>query len=138
MGKTIEQIRIGKTSKSLRATSSFFRYGPDPLITIPARGFWNAAQRGLTEDRTRSHANRVRNFLHHGRQPQKRLLLAGSMMPQLCGKSTYPGFADFRSHLSRTTNLPTEWNQAHDTQIQREYGLHEKTRQFGSGLHPID
>jgi len=60
------------------------------------------------------------------------------MMPQLCGKSTYPGFADFRSHLSRTTNLPTEWNQAHDTQIQREYGLHEKTRQFGSGLHPID
>src|SRR6056297_430469 len=75
MGKTIEQIRIGKTSKSLRATSSFFRYGPDPLITIPARGFWNAAQRGLTEDRTRSHANRVRNFLHHGRQPQKAAFL---------------------------------------------------------------
>jgi hypothetical protein len=27
---------------------------------------------GLTEDRTRSHAKRVKNFLHYGRQPQKR------------------------------------------------------------------
>jgi hypothetical protein len=40
MGKTIEQIWIGKTSKSLRAKSSEVRFGPDPLITIPARGFW--------------------------------------------------------------------------------------------------
>ena len=35
----IEQIRIGKTSKSLRAQSSKARFGPDLLITIPARGF---------------------------------------------------------------------------------------------------
>ncbi|TDQ56200.1 hypothetical protein EV658_12148 [Phaeovulum veldkampii DSM 11550] len=27
--------------------------------------------RGLTEDRIRSHAKRVKNFLHYGRQPQK-------------------------------------------------------------------
>ena len=67
----IEQIWIGKTSGTLRACSSVGRFGPDPLITIPARGFWNAAQRGLTEDRTRSHANRVRKLLRDGRQPQK-------------------------------------------------------------------
>jgi len=40
MGATIEQIGIGKTSRLLRAQSSLFRCGPDPLITIPARGFW--------------------------------------------------------------------------------------------------
>jgi hypothetical protein len=39
MGATIEQIWIGKTSESLRAQSSIFRFGPDPLITMPARGF---------------------------------------------------------------------------------------------------
>lgn len=39
MGKMIEQIRIGKTSKSLQAQSSKARFGPDLLITIPARGF---------------------------------------------------------------------------------------------------
>jgi len=71
MGATIEQIRIGKTSGALGACTSVGRFGPDPLITIPARGFWSAAKRGLTEDRTRSHAKRVRNFLHNGRQPQK-------------------------------------------------------------------
>jgi len=27
--------------------------------------------KGLTKVRTRSHANKVRNFLHYGRQPQK-------------------------------------------------------------------
>ncbi|MGY3437613.1 hypothetical protein [Marinovum sp. KMM 9879] len=36
----IEQIWIGKTSKSLRALSSKVRFGPNLLITIPARGFW--------------------------------------------------------------------------------------------------
>src|SRR6056297_596224 len=40
MGKTIEQIRIEKTSNVLRAQSSKMRFGPNPLITIPARGFW--------------------------------------------------------------------------------------------------
>jgi len=40
MGKTIEQIRIEKTSNGLRAQSSKMRFGPNPLITIPARGFW--------------------------------------------------------------------------------------------------
>jgi hypothetical protein len=44
---------------------------PDPQITIPASGLWNAAIKGLTEDRTRSHVQSVRNFLHNGRQPQK-------------------------------------------------------------------
>jgi hypothetical protein len=39
MGKTIEQIGIGKTSKNLRAESLEARFGPDPLITIPACGF---------------------------------------------------------------------------------------------------
>ena len=33
----------------------------------------NAASKGLTEDRTRSLAHRIRNFLLHGRQPQKTL-----------------------------------------------------------------
>jgi len=40
MGKTIEQIQIGKTSTTGRAKSSRVRFGPDPLITISARGFW--------------------------------------------------------------------------------------------------
>jgi hypothetical protein len=40
MGKMIEQIRIGKTRKKLSAASTHPRFGPDPLITIPARGFW--------------------------------------------------------------------------------------------------
>ena len=40
MGKTIEQIRIGKTRWNLRAYSSHHRFGPNPLITIPARGLW--------------------------------------------------------------------------------------------------
>lgn len=31
----------------------------------------NAARKGLSEDPTRSHAKRVRNFLHNGRQPQR-------------------------------------------------------------------
>ena len=40
MGAMIEQIRIGKTRKKLSAASTHPRFGPDPLITIPARGFW--------------------------------------------------------------------------------------------------
>jgi hypothetical protein len=32
--------------------------------------------KGLTEDRTRSLAHRIRNFLRHGRQPQKKSTLA--------------------------------------------------------------
>jgi len=36
----IEQIRIGKTMVELWAASSAPRFGPDPLITIPARGSW--------------------------------------------------------------------------------------------------
>lgn len=40
MGKTIEQIRIAKTSATGRVKSSRVRFGPDPLITIPACGFW--------------------------------------------------------------------------------------------------
>jgi hypothetical protein len=40
MGKMIEQIWIGKTREKLSATSTHPRFGPDPLITIPARGFW--------------------------------------------------------------------------------------------------
>jgi hypothetical protein len=40
MGATIEQIWIRKTMVELRATSSAPRFGPDPQITISARGFW--------------------------------------------------------------------------------------------------
>jgi len=40
MGEMIEQIRIGKTSLRLRANSTLLRFGPDPQITISARGFW--------------------------------------------------------------------------------------------------
>ena len=40
MGKTIEQIRIRKTRNDLSVISTLQRFGPDPLITIPARGFW--------------------------------------------------------------------------------------------------
>lgn len=32
----------------------------------------NAAIKGLTEDRTRSHVQMDKNFLHYGRQPQKK------------------------------------------------------------------
>ena len=40
MGKTIEQIRIRKTRNDLSVISTLQRFGSDPLITIPARGFW--------------------------------------------------------------------------------------------------
>jgi hypothetical protein len=33
-------LRIGKTREALSAVSTPSRFGPDPLITIPARGFW--------------------------------------------------------------------------------------------------
>ncbi|WP_183588971.1 hypothetical protein [Paracoccus pantotrophus] len=36
----IEQIWIGKTREKLSAESTPARFGPDPLITIPASGFW--------------------------------------------------------------------------------------------------
>ena len=38
----------------------------------------SAALKGLTEDCIRSHANRVKSYLHYGRQPQKALVAAGS------------------------------------------------------------
>ncbi len=44
MGEMIEQIWIGRTMVELRAASSAPRFGPDPLITILARGFWKAPQ----------------------------------------------------------------------------------------------
>ena len=51
----LEQIWSRKTSAGPRADkSSVIRFGPVPQITIPARGFRKTAQRGLTEDRTRS------------------------------------------------------------------------------------
>jgi hypothetical protein len=40
MGETIEKIWVGKTRDRLRAKSSIMRFGPDPQITIPARGVW--------------------------------------------------------------------------------------------------
>ena len=49
MGKMIEQIGIRKTRRALRVQSSASRFGPDPLITIPARGFWKC--RNLRPDR---------------------------------------------------------------------------------------
>lgn len=51
--------------------STIDRFGPDLLISIPARGLLKGRNRGLKEDRTRSHANRVKNVLHYGRQPKK-------------------------------------------------------------------
>ncbi|WP_235575664.1 hypothetical protein, partial [Roseovarius tolerans] len=50
MGKTIEQIRIRKTSAGIRAESSRSSFGPDPLIIIPPRGFWKC--RTLRPDRS--------------------------------------------------------------------------------------
>ena len=38
----------------------------------------------------------------------------------------------------RPSSLPPEWNPAHDTETQRECGLHEKAQQFGFGSHPTD
>lgn len=93
MGKTIGQIRIGKTGKSLRTQSSKNRFGPNSRITIPPprlpkmprieapqkthsitrqQGQKLLALRASTteEDRTQLHVNRVRNSLHYGRQPQ--------------------------------------------------------------------
>jgi hypothetical protein len=39
MGAMIEKIWIRKTKWNLRAKSSDHRFGPDPLISIPASGF---------------------------------------------------------------------------------------------------
>jgi len=39
MGAMIEQIWSGKARTRERATSSLFRFGPVPQITIPASGF---------------------------------------------------------------------------------------------------
>src|SRR6056297_2517282 len=38
----------------------------------------SATLKGLTKDCIRSHANRVKSYLHYGRQPQKALVAAGS------------------------------------------------------------
>ena len=54
------------------AVSTPSRFGPDPLITIPARVSGNAVSRGLTEDRIQFRAKRFKNFLRCGRQPQTR------------------------------------------------------------------
>lgn len=69
----IEQIWIGKTSDLLWASSPIHRFGPGLQITISASGFWMPAPKGLKEVRTRSHANRVRSLLRHGRQPKKKI-----------------------------------------------------------------
>src|SRR5690606_29972051 len=39
------------------------RFGPDPRITIPASGFRKRRNQGLTEDRTRSPVQKVKNPL---------------------------------------------------------------------------
>ncbi|WP_424099314.1 transposase, partial [Planktomarina sp.] len=46
----------------------------DPIRRSPYRpaAFEKPTSQGLTEDRTRSRARKVENFLHYGRQPQKR------------------------------------------------------------------
>jgi hypothetical protein len=44
MGEMIEQIWSRKTSAGPRADeSSVIRFGPDPQITVPARGFRKTA-----------------------------------------------------------------------------------------------
>ncbi|MDF3605650.1 hypothetical protein PE067_05505 [Paracoccus sp. DMF-8] len=60
----IEQIGIGKTSAGLREfESSLWSFGSDPQITIPASGLHSVAHEGLTEDRTRSHTQSVKDLL---------------------------------------------------------------------------
>jgi hypothetical protein len=59
MGKMIEQIWIRKPSKLLRVYSSYLSFGPDPRIAILASGLRQSRTQGLTEDRTRSHAQKV-------------------------------------------------------------------------------
>lgn len=82
MGKMIEQIRIGKTSCPLCACSALDRFGPDPQITIPARGFWKCR---TTRPERSSHSitrQDSQNFLHHGRQPKKWTLSRTSITRQ--------------------------------------------------------
>mgnify|MGYP000205936492 CR=1 FL=1 len=64
--------------------SSVHRYGPNSPTTIPASGFWDATFKGLTEERARSHAQRVRSFLHQGLQPQRKIghSLVGHLTPK--------------------------------------------------------
>ncbi|MGI3212602.1 hypothetical protein ACROSR_15995, partial [Roseovarius tibetensis] len=38
----------------------------------------------LKEDRTRSHANNVRRFLHHGRQPKKLFFAYENLLRKRC------------------------------------------------------
>lgn len=54
----------------------------DPTRRSPYRpaASVNAVSTGLTEDRTRSHDLRFKDFLHHGRQPQKIRRLMGTPM----------------------------------------------------------
>jgi hypothetical protein len=69
----IGQIGAGQTRELLRALSSPRRFGPGPRITIPARGNGKAAPEGLTQVRTRSHAQTFPNSLQTERHPHKKL-----------------------------------------------------------------
>jgi len=91
MGKTIEQIRIRKTSAGIRAESSRSRFAPDPLITVPARGFWKC--RTLRPDRS-SHSITCLNG-------QKLLALwaATTEVPALVRRKEVADFGDGFEHL---------------------------------------
>ena len=71
MGTTIDQIWTGKTRAAHRALSSGSRFGPDPQITILARGTGQAAHQ---RPDTRPHSITAligKSLLLQGRQPHK-------------------------------------------------------------------
>jgi putative ATP-dependent endonuclease of the OLD family len=65
--------------------------------------------RGLTEDRIRSHAKRVKNFLHYGRQPQKSFLHPSAQAE--FGKVLNNLAEDFSIQIVTTTHSPYMLNQ---------------------------
>lgn len=74
MGKMIEQIWIRKNQfrvPSFELVNQIWTRSADHHTG--QRLLENAAIKGLTEDRARSPALRFRNFLLHGRQPQRTL-----------------------------------------------------------------
>ncbi len=69
--------------------------------------------KGLTEDRTRSHIQKVRNFLHNGRQPQKNHAAIDRRHGFIRGwnvtsASAYDG-AQLRNVLNRANTGSTVW-----------------------------
>ena len=99
----------------------------DPIRGSPYRpaASESAALKGLTEDRARSPPHMIRNFLHHWRQPQKKLPVSSTwiVLPPMRGNPGQTGLDPVGQGLHFFRRFETEWGQGvfhmwrHDLEI---------------------